>query len=413
MAQGVHVTSEIGRLRRVCLHRPGGELLNLPPAELGRLLFEDIPLLEAARAEHDAFAGALRDRGVEVVYLEDLVAEVFDAVPGARAAFQERYLVEAGIEGTLVADAVRERLDAIADNRAFVLKTMAGIRKDEVSIAHASASTLDALVRTDSDSALIVDPMPNLYFTRDPMAVIGEGVACMRMFSATRNRETIYGDYVLSYHPRYRSAPRYYRRDASFHIEGGDVLVLDARTVAVGVSQRTQAAAIDVLAQHLFWREPSPIERVLAFVIPARRAFMHLDTVFTQVDADAFTVYPAVMRTLEVFELTRGAAPSEVRIRRIEDTLEHVLARACGLDAVRLIPCGGGDAIAAAREQWSDGSNTLAIAPGELVVYQRNALTNEALAKAGMELTVIPSAELSRGRGGPRCMSMPLVRDDL
>ena len=412
MGSGLHVTSEIGRLRRVCLHRLGDELLNLTPADLESLLFDDIPFLEEARAEHNAFAAALRAEGAEVVYLEDLVAEVFDAMPQVREAFLDQYLAEAGVSGQIL-PVLRAYFNALDDNRAFVRKTMAGVTRAEVELPRVSSVTLAGLVSAETESELVVNPMPNLYFTRDPFAVVGEGVSINRMYSATRNRETIYGEYVFRYHPRYRAAPRYYQRNESYHIEGGDVLVLSEKTVAVGISQRTQAAAIDALAQRVFWDPGSPVERILAFNIPVSRAFMHLDTVFTQVDVDAFTIHPAILRTLQVFELMRGGRPGEVRIREINDTLEHVLAAAVGVDAVRLIPCGNGDPVAAAREQWSDGSNTLALAPGKLCVYRRNTATNEALERAGMELVVIPSAELSRGRGGPRCMSMPLVREDL
>lgn len=413
MASGLNVRSEIGPLKKVMLHRPGGELLNLPPGDLARLLFDDVPFLAEAQREHDAFAETLRREGVEVLYLENLVAEALDAVPGAREAFVDQWLSEAGVRGDIALGAVRELLDGITDTLELVKKTMAGIARREVDLALGSSATLNALVAAESQSHLLVDPMPNLYFTRDPFAVVGDGVLLNRMYSPVRNRETIYGKYLFKYHPLYRDAALYYRRAASFHIEGGDVLVLSRDTIAVGISQRTEAAAIDVLAQGVFWDTDCPVERILAFNIPVSRAFMHLDTVFTQVDVDTFTIHPAIVGTLQVFTLTPGATPGEVRIREEVDTLEHILARALGLDAVRLIPCGGGDPIAADREQWSDGSNTLAVAPGRICVYDRNTATNDALARAGMELLVVPSAELSRGRGGPRCMSMPFARGDV
>ena len=413
MAKGLHVPNEIGQLRRVCLHRPGDELLNLPPSELDRLLFEDVPFLEDAQAEHDAFAQTLRDQGVEVVYLEDLVAEAFDAMPSAREEFLDQYLAEAGIKGKILPAAIRERLGAIADNREFVKKTMAGLTKDEIDLPLVRSLPLDAVSRVESETNLAIDPMPNLYFTRDPFAVIGNGVNLNRMYSATRNRETIYGKYLFKYHPDYKDTTLYFRRDASFHAEGGDVLNINEHTIAVGISQRTQAAAIDVMAQNMFWDSDSKVDRILAFEIPNSRAFMHLDTVFTQIDVDKFTIYPAIMETLRVFELTPSVRSGEVSIREINDTLEHILAGALGIDQVKLIPCGGGDPIAAAREQWSDASNTLAVAPGKICVYARNTVTNDVLYKEGMDLLVIPSAELLRGRGGPRCMSMPFWRDDL
>ncbi len=413
MTKGLHVPSEIGQLKKVCLHRPGEELLNLPPFELERLLFDDVPFLEVAQQEHDAFAQILRDQGVEVLYLENLVAEVFDQVPGARDEFLDQYIQEAGIKGQLLPQVVREKLNSITDNLEFVKKTMAGITKAELEIPSVSSTTLNGLVNNESESDLIVDPMPNLYFTRDPFAVIGNGVNLNRMYSVTRNRETLYGKYIFKYHPDYKDVSLYFRRDAAYHTEGGDVLNINATTLAVGISQRTQAAAIDIMAQNIFWNSDSKIERILAFNIPNNRAMMHLDTVFTQIDVDKFTIHPAIMGTLQVFELTPGAHPGEVNIKELNDTLEHILEDATGVDQIKLIPCGGGDPIAAAREQWNDGSNTLAVAPGKICVYARNTVTNDVLYKEGMELLVCPSAELSRGRGGPRCMSMPFWREDL
>ena len=413
MTKGLHVPSEIGQLKKVCLHRPGEELLNLPPFELERLLFDDVPFLEVAQQEHDAFAQILRDQGVEVLYLENLVAEVFDQVPGARDEFLDQYIQEAGIKGQVLPQVVREKLNSITDNLEFVKKTMAGITKAELEIPSVSSATLNGLVNNESESDLIVDPMPNLYFTRDPFAVIGNGVNLNRMYSVTRNRETLYGKYIFKYHPDYKDVSLYFRRDAAYHTEGGDVLNINATTLAVGISQRTQAAAIDIMAQNIFWNSDSKIERILAFNIPNNRAMMHLDTVFTQIDVDKFTIHPAIMGTLQVFELTPGAHPGEVNIKELNDTLEHILEDATGVDQIKLIPCGGGDPIAAAREQWNDGSNTLAVAPGKICVYARNTVTNDVLYKEGMELLVCPSAELSRGRGGPRCMSMPFWREDL
>ena len=204
MTKGLHVPSEIGKLRKVCLHRPGDELLNLPPDELERLLFDDVPFLEVAQQEHDTFAQILRDQGVEVLYLENLVAEVFDQVPGARAEFTDQYIAEAGIRGQHMPQIVREKLDSIEDNLEFVKKTMAGMTKAEIDMPLTASTTLDSLVNSESESDLIIDPMPNLYFTRDPFAVVGEGVNLNRMYSVTRNRETLYGKYVFKYHPDYK-----------------------------------------------------------------------------------------------------------------------------------------------------------------------------------------------------------------
>lgn len=416
MSKGLHVPSEIGNLKKVMLHRPGEELLNLPPDELERLLFDDVPFLPVAQEEHDTFAQTLRDQGVEVLYLEKLVAEALDAAPGARDEFLDQWVAEAGITGKHAPAIIREYIDSFKDNYEMVLHTMAGVTKQEVQLPVKATETLRSIVGTDGDteSDLLVDPMPNLYFTRDPFAVVGNGVNLNRMYSVTRNRETLYGKYIFKYHPDYKDSPLWYRRNSAYHTEGGDVLNLNNHAIAVGISQRTEAAAIDVMANHMFWsHEDCPIDEIYAFNIPSSRAFMHLDTVFTQIDVDKFTIHPAIMGTLQVFKLTPGKEENEVKIEEMNDTLEHTLAKILGLDQVTLIPCGGGDPIAAAREQWNDGSNTLCVRPGTICVYQRNNVTNDILYKAGMELLVIPSAELSRGRGGPRCMSMPFWREDL
>ena len=297
--------------------------------------------------------------------------------------------------------AVSELLDSITDNFEYVKKTMAGITKAEVEMPHTSSVTLDSLVNTESESDLIVDPMPNLYFTRDPFAVVGTGVNLNRMYSVTRNRETLYGKYIFKYHPDYKDVSLYFRRDASFHTEGGDVLNINEHTIAVGISQRTQAAAIDVMAQNMFWNSDSKIEdwssrSTSPCPVPSCTS--------TPCSADRCRQVPhpsGHLRHPQGVQAHPGQEPREVDITETTDTLEHVLASALGIDAVKLIPCGGGDPIAAAREQWNDGSNTLAVAPGKLCVYQRNNVTNDVLYKEGMELLVVPSAELSRGRGGP------------
>ena len=241
--------------------------------------------------------------------------------------------------------------------------------------------------------------------------MIGNGVGINRMYSQTRNRETIYGDYIFNYHPDFKDVPQYYSRENTFHIEGGDVLNINDHVLAIGISQRTEPDAIDQLAHNVFSDETSTIDTILAFNIPVSRAFMHLDTVFTMVDRDKFTVHPNILQQITVFvmELDENR---KMKIRQEDGRLEDILKEHLELDKVTLIPCGQGSEIDAAREQWSDGSNTLAIGPGEVVVYSRNYVTNRALEEAGIRLHTIPSAELSRGRGGPRCMSMPLWRED-
>ncbi|MBF1335828.1 MAG: arginine deiminase [Leptotrichia sp.] len=403
----INVRSEIKPLKKVLLHRPGKELLNLTPDTLGRLLFDDIPFLKVAQQEHDAFAQILKDNGVEVVYLEDLAAETIGQCPDLRKKFIEQFIVEGGVYTEEYQKALFEFFDAYKDNKELILKTMEGVRYGELKV---SSESLVTKINDDKDE-LILDPMPNLYFTRDPFASIGNGVSMNRMYSVTRNRETIYADYIFKYHNDYKGkVPYFYERDNNFHIEGGDILNLNDKVLAIGISQRTESAAIDKIAKNVFASADSTIETILAFRIPSSRAFMHLDTVFTQIDYDKFTIHPNIMGPLEVYELTKNG--DKVEIKLLTDTLKSILEKYLGVPDVKLIKCGGEDRIAAEREQWNDGSNTLCIAPGVIVVYERNDVSNALLREAGLKVLEMPSAELSRGRGGPRCMSMPLVRED-
>ena len=403
---GLNVKSEIKPLKKVLLHRPGRELLNLTPNTLEELLFDDIPFLKVAQEEHDAFAQILRDNGVEVVYLEKLMAEVLDQKPELREKFLKQWIEEAGIRTDryqkIIFDYMQENYP---DNLDLVMKTMEGINLTEL---HTDKS--NSLVDLVSESSkMVIAPMPNLYFTRDPFASIGNGVSINRMYSVTRNRETIYGEYIFKYHPDFKDVPQYYSRYNTFHIEGGDILNINDKVLAIGISQRTEPDAIDAIAKNIFNDPTSPIETILAFNIPNSRAFMHLDTVFTQIDVDKFTIHPGIMGPLTVFEIT--AEGDGIKVKEVNGTLESILETYMG-HPVELIPCGGGDRIAAEREQWNDGSNTLCIAPGTIVVYERNDVTNAVLEGKGLKLIVVPSAELSRGRGGPRCMSMPIERED-
>lgn len=403
----IDVRSEIRPLKKVLLHRPGSELEQLVPNSMEQLLFDDIPYLRGAQAEHDAFARTLREQGVEVVYLSDLTAQTLEGSDALRRRFVEDFIHRSGC----VADSYREELTevllSLPTARELVCKTMTGIRFDE--LPRRGRGSLSSL-RSDR-THFVLDPIPNLYFTRDPFASIGRGVSLHHMYSVTRSRETIYSDYFLHYHPEFAGqVPFYYTPDEPFSLEGGDILNLSAETIAVGISQRTMPEAVERLAQNIFRDEAAQIRRVLAFDIPSTRAFMHLDTVLTQIDRDKFLVHPNILERLQIFELTPGKRGA-VKVRRLDESAEAVLAEAVGVDRVQLLQCGGGDQIAAQREQWNDGSNALCLRPGTVIAYDRNYVTNDMMEEAGIRVLRIPSGELSRGRGGPRCMSMPLVRE--
>ena len=400
------VRSETGTLEQVLLHRPGAELEQLVPGELERLLFDDIPYLQAAQQEHDAFAEMLRHNGTQVLYLEELMTQTLAADPQVRRRFVRQFIEEGGRIARHFQPALYEYLTALTDDE-LVRRTMTGVSMEEF-LPEGQRGALVSLTR--GSHRFVLDPIPNLYFTRDPFACIGEGVSLNAMYSPTRRRETIYGQYILKYHPDFAGqVPFYYRREDPFSIEGGDILNLSPRLLAVGISQRTTPEAIEILARNIFRDETAEIRTILALDIPNLRAFMHLDTVLTQVDRDTFTVHPEILGSLRVYRMTSGERDS-LQVTERTGTLEEILAGEMGLPRVKLIRCGGGDRVASEREQWNDGSNTLCIAPGKVVVYDRNYVTNAILRDNGIQVLEMPSSELSRGRGGPRCMSMPLRR---
>jgi len=394
----INIFSEVGRLKTVMVHRPGKELENLMPDNLSRLLFDDIPYLKAVQEEHDDFVRVLEDNGVEVLYLEKLAAEslVDDTI---KEAFVDEWISEAGVSSRAARAAIKKDLLAMPSTFEMILKTMEGFKQSEIDVE-----------RQESESPLLVDPMPSLYFTRDPFATIGHGVSLNKMYATTRQRETIYGKYIFKYHPVYggQQVEKYYDRAWEHHIEGGDQLVLSEDVLAIGVSQRTTSEAIEEIAGNLF--EASDFKEVLAFSIGSHRKFMHLDTVFTMIDEDVFTVHPEILENLKVTSLMADSE-GEIAIEEKSGALDDILAEVLNVEKVTLIETGEGDPVISAREQWNDGSNTLAIAPGEVVVYDRNTVTNDALEAAGVTLHKIKGSELVRGRGGPRCMTMPFERE--
>lgn len=299
---------------------------------------------------------------------------------------------------------------AIEDNQELIEKTMAGVQKSELPEIPASEKGLTDLV--ESNYPFAIDPMPNLYFTRDPFATIGTGVSLNHMFSETRNRETLYGKYIFTHHPIYGGGkvPMVYDRNETTRIEGGDELVLSKDVLAVGISQRTDAASIEKLLVNIF-KQNLGFKKVLAFEFANNRKFMHLDTVFTMVDYDKFTIHPEIEGDLRVYSVTYDN--EELHIVEEKGDLAELLAANLGVEKVDLIRCGGDNLVAAGREQWNDGSNTLTIAPGVVVVYNRNTITNAILESKGLKLIKIHGSELVRGRGGPRCMSMPFEREDI
>lgn len=399
--------SEVGRLRTVLLHRPGRELKRLTPRNNDRLLFDAVPWVGRAQEEHDAFAEVLTSRGVEVLQLTDLLVEAL-ADPAAR----DRAVATA-LQGLHLGYTLRTYLGAALRDAAPEELTdhlVAGIRNDEV---RGGRGLVTSLLAHDD---FLVDPLPNLLFTRDSSARVRDHVALTSLAMPARVRESQLTELVWSTHPRLRDVPRLHGGQHE-HVEGGDVLLLGPGVVAVGVGERTTPAGAEQLARELLHRGLA--HTVLAVPIVQERATMHLDTVCTMVDVDRVVMYPNIADHLAAYAVTarEGVAAAEG-----PDDLDlavappapflRAAADALGIDALHRIDTGL-DPVTAEREQWDDGNNTLAIAPRVAVAYERNAATNARLEDAGIEVIRIAGSELGSGRGGPRCMSCPVVRDPL
>ena len=401
----INVNSEIGRLKAVLLHRPHKELLNLTPYLLDELLFDEIPFLDNAQKEHDMFAEIFRKNGCEVFYLEDLCAESLTDNE-IRSSFIEEFVENADVTAECEKIILTEYLNSIKDNRELVLKMMEGIRKKEVDLKE--PTTLSGII--SKNDFFISKPLPNLYFTRDPFSFIRDGVSLNTMWSVTRRRETLFGKYIFNHHKEFKGIKKWYDRTDVPSIEGGDILVLSKDVVAIGISQRTTPVAIEKISKRLL-SDGNGVKTVLAMVIPNNRAFMHLDTVLTMVDKNLFTLHPEIEKTLEIYSLKLYG--EKIKVTKESTDIDVVLKKYLEIDKISFIREGKGGLLDTHREQWSDGYNTLALAPREAIVYDRNTITNELLEEMGVKLHKVDSGELSRGRGGPRCMSMPLIREDL
>lgn len=405
----INVFSEIGKLKAVLLHEPGEEINNLTPKYLDELLFDDIPWLPLAIKEHRSFAKVFTDNGVKVYYLVDLISEVLDKSDEIKKEFINRFILDANIKSQTLGEMLFEYLYKIEDNKKLVLKCISGIKKNE--LEGYKNKTLSDFINTTAQ--FITNPIPNLYFTRDPFASLGNGACINRMYSDTRRRETIFADFIFHYHDDFKDTVKYYDRFDDFEIEGGDILVLNKETILIGVSQRTSSQAIEQLAKTLFFKEKTSFKTILALSIPIERTFMHLDTVLTQVDYDKFLIHEGCYNSLNIYRITEDKENyGKLSVVPLPNKLDDVLADYIGKKPT-LIFCGGNDSITSDREQWSDGSNCLCLRPGVVIAYERNENTNERLRQSGVKVITIPSSEISRGRGGPRCMSMPLIREEI
>jgi arginine deiminase len=396
--------SEVGRLRTVMLHRPGPELKRLTPRNNDKLLYDAIPWVGRAQEEHDAFAETLRDRGVEVLYLTDLLTETLER-EDARA-----HAIAEALADLDIGDTMRGYLEGLLGDASPAELTgylTAGIRNDEV---RGGFGLVTSLLAYDD---FIIDPLPNLLFTRDSSVWIRDRVAITSLAMPARKRESELTELIYTEHPRFRDTPRIHGAHLE-HVEGGDILLLTPGVIAVGVGERTTPAGVERLARQCFRSDLA--HTVLAVPIAQERATMHLDTICTLVDTDKMVVYPNVADSL-VAHTVRPTGDVEadgdlvLEVGKAEPFL-IAAARAMGIDALHKIDTGL-DPVTAEREQWDDGNNTLALAPRVAVAYERNDETNARLEDAGIEVVRIAGSELGSGRGGPRCMSCPISREPL
>ena len=397
--------SEVGRLRTVMLHRPGAELKRLTPRNNDKLLFDGVPWVGRAQDEHDAFAQALRDRDVEVLYLIDLLADSLQS-DAAR-----EHAITGAMSSLHLGDTLRSYLDrALHDQTPEELAAFltAGVRNDEVRGGHGLVTSLL------SHDDFLIDPLPNLLFTRDSSVWIQDRVAITSLAMPARERETQLTEMIYTEHPRFSAAPKIHGWQHE-HVEGGDVLLLGPGVIAVGVGERTTPAGAERFARQVF--DAGLAETVLAVPIAQERATMHLDTVCTMVDVDKIVMYPNVADQLQAYAVTvrdrNGEADKDLVLEVAEaEPFLVAAAKAMSIDTLHQIDTGL-DPVTAEREQWDDGNNTLAISPRVAVAYERNIETNTRLEEAGIEVVAIAGSELGSGRGGPRCMSCPISREPL
>jgi len=404
-AMTFRVDSEVGKLRQVILHRPDLELQRLTPSNCADLLFDDVLWVKRARQEHAAFADVLRDRGVQVLHLHELLAETMADDVGRKWVL-ERTVTE-HVLGPMLAPRVRDHLESLTPAE-LARSLIGGVTVSELP-AGARGLAYSMLGACD----LVLDPLPNHLFTRDTSCWIYNGVSLNPMAKPARKRETVHLEAIYRFHPRFAAGGFnlwYGGVDEDWGratIEGGDVLVIGNGAVLIGMGERTTPQAVERLAQQLF--AAGAAREVVAVELPRARSYMHLDTVMTMVDRDAILMYPGVVEDARTWSVTRGDAPSEIVVER-RPQLFGALERALDLPELRIFTTGG-DQMEADREQWDDGNNVLAVEPGVVIAYDRNVDTNTKLRRAGIEVITIEGFELSRGRGGARCMSCPLERD--
>lgn len=407
--EDIYIGSEVGKLQRILLHRPGKELARITIDNKDELLIDEIVWLDRARRDHDNFAQLLRGCGTEVVYFQECLSKVVED-KHVRSCLLTDTLSHETHDPHLSTTLKKMVMDMTAEEVAETL--ICGMTKKEVSARIGKINSFSFF--TASEHEFMFRPQPNLYFQRDPCSFIRKGVILSSMRFIARQREPLFAKCIFENHPLFKGVKLIFgttEDDGYPHaIEGGDILVLSPDCVAIGISQRSKPGTIESVGSRL--ASELGLKKILAVDIPKQRAYMHLDTVFTMVDRDAFTIYPGVHQAMRVWELEYDEI-GQLKAIKEEKNLFDCLKRNLGLDEVRIIETGGGDPIEASRDQWNDGTNTFAVAPGVVITYESNVTSNSVLRDNGIIVHEVNGSELGKGRGGPRCMSMPLKRDFL
>ena len=415
--QGLHITNEIGRLKAVLVHRPGDETQNYLDADFSQVFplrkWSDRFDLDKALQEHDSMIQLFKEHGVETIEIRDLLEDSIATNPQPPNDLIDDYLRCSGATGREFLEAIAQLFKNVNNTRELIDIMLNGIMFGDTDLCANQPGTLRALEHEQFDPAsLLVNPLNTLFFTRDPAAVVGDGIVLNHMYWPERDREVALYRQIFTHHTAMQEAPICDLNKSSYHIEGGDIQVINAQTILVGISARTEPAAVESLAQELLASDKFESTELIAIRVPSDELRIHLDTFISRIDHDTFLIDREICNSVSAYSIRLKTMGKGLSVAPIDLTIPEILSTACH-EPIRIIDCGGGNQTAYERERRNNATSVLALSPGKLCVYEENVWTNEALEKAGMELFPLSIDELTKGYGGPNCLCLPLWREDL